>query len=884
VSEWRALVRRRLGDRAPAAVVDEIAEHIEDVYRAALAAGQSDTDAARAAERELEKSESLERFLERRARGSTTRGRWWTGLGGDLRQGLRVVRARPTTTSVALATLAIGIGACTAMFSVFNSVVLHPLPYPNSDRLVLLWESHASDPNADASTFIVAAPNYLDWRARAKSFESTGIWEYLTFNVAGTDEPVQVNGVRASSSLFDVLGIRPARGRAFTSEEDTPGHHVAVISDRLWRLSFGTDPGIVGRIVRLNDAPYEVIGVMPPSFAFPAERTAVWIPIALNPGDRDRGGHSFFVAARLAPGVALAQAQGEMNRIGAQLAEQYPVDNHGESATVQMMAAFGISTLHRLLTMLLGAVGLVLLIACVNVANLQIGVGLGRRREFVVRTALGAGFGRIVRQLAAESLVLGALGGVGGVALAWLATHATTWIFTAGLLARPFRATAASTVDGRALLVAAGASLFAALTFGLAPLAMLKRTAPQGYLRDGDRGATRTSIGVRRVFVTAEVALAVILVSGAGLLIVSLSRLLHVDPGLDPREVGVVSVSLPQVDPYGPAERTSFCASMARGLAETQLFQVSGATSHLPLDGGNASRAFAIEGRPTPAPGAGAAANYRVTCPGYFQTLGIPLPTGRDFTPEDRRDATPVAIVNQATADKYWPNHDAVGQRIRIGSAAPWSTIVGVAGNVHHFDLDDTPQREIYVPYGQAAWPEMTVLAKARGPLTATAEHALQAAIRAVDPSLPTSTPRTMQGVISGSVSWRQPFVRLLTGFAGLGLVLAAIGIYGVLGFYVAQRTRELGIRAALGATRPALTQLVLRQSLAPTLAGLLIGLAGSRLASQLLQAALFGVRPGDPLVGAAVASLFLLVSLASSWAPAHRAATIDPAVALRAE
>ena len=576
-------------------------------------------------------------------------------------------------------------------------------------------------------------------------------------------------------------------------------------------------------------------------------------------------------------------AQAEFGGIGASLAKQYR-DNEDETSVLTRLSELGIGRLRSMLSTLLGAVALVLLIACVNVANLQLSQAVNRRREFVVRLALGAGLGRLSRQMLFEALALALLGGAGGVAIAWLGTHSIGALLGPGFLDLPMRGPLQPAIDLSVLAFTLAVSLGCALLFGLAPLAGARRAGLQAVLHGGARGTTRTAMGARRFLVAAEVALALVVLCGAGLLLKSLAGLLHVDPGLDPKRVLSMQVSLPQADTYGPAERKTFCEDLDRSVGEAgAMFVAHGATSHLPLSGANAGRAFTIDGRPEPAQDNRPSANYRITCPGYFKTLGIPMVAGRDFTPADR--TTGVVVINRVVAERYWPQQDPIGQRLKIGgytSGNPWLTIVGVADNVHHFGLESPPLREIYVPYGQSAWPVMNVVVKARGEIAPAVQIALRDVLRRIDPSLPAASIRTMDAVIDGSLASLTSFLRLLGMFAGVGLALAALGVYGVLIYYVSQRTRELGVRVALGAPPGAVVGLVLRQSLWPMISGIVVGAVGSYWTNRLLSDSLFQVTPGDPAVLAAIAGVLLIAGALASWLPARRAASIDPLIALR--
>jgi putative ABC transport system permease protein len=617
---------------------------------------------------------------------------------------------------------------------------------------------------------------------------------------------------------------------------------------------------------------------MPPAFQFPTRQTGAYVPMAFTEADRVRNSHSFYVLGRLREGVTFDQATEDFARIGAELAREHPA-NEGETSRVTRAADLGMAPVTEMLRALAGAAAFVLLIACVNVANLQISSALDRRREFVVQQALGAGAGRIARQLFAGGLLLAGLGAAGGVGVAWLGARSLDALLGPDFLSFWFRGRVPVEIDAPVLGFAAAAAAATALLFSFAPLIGLRRSAVAAGLADGSRGAAGSALGLRRGLVAAEVALAVVVLSGAGLLVKSVATLLAVDPGLASERVLTVQVSLPQADTYGPAVRTSFCDDIARGAARGA-FEAVGAISHLPLAGANATRGLSIDGRPHD-PERPVNASYRLICPGYFRTLGIPLIRGRDADP---LDAEPVVVINRAMADYYWPDADPLGQRLRIGrrDGPAWMRIVGVAENVRHFGLDADPVREIYVPYRQNAWPTMTVVVRTAGATSRAHADALVGSIRAAYPDLPTTAVRTMDSVVGASVARRASFMRLLLVFAGLGLLLAAVGVYGVLAYAVVRRVREIGIRMALGADRRSVVRLVLRQSFVPIGIGLAAGGVASIWSGQLLASMLFQTTPGDAAVTTAILLLVLVVGLAASWLPARRAASVEPVSALR--
>ncbi len=889
--DWAARVRERMAAEglipsAHAEAIQEIADHLADLNRAALATGHTAEDADASVDDELQRMGPLATAVaERDARRKPARSRegsWSAGLGSDLRHAIRALRMERGFSAIVILTLAIGIGACTAVFSIVNALLLGSVPYPDPERLVVVWETERDD---RAKNFIVAKPVYDDWRQETRSFSSLGIWEFRTFNVASEQDPQQVSGLRSSSSLFTVLAVPPAFGRVFTAEEDDLGHNVVVISDAVWRTQFGGDRSAVGKNVRLNGEPYQVIGVMPPGFEFPRKDTGVWVPIAFTKQDEQRGSHSFWVAGRLAAEVSFESARADVEQVGRALAQRYE-DNRDEGSTIVRMSEQGIGPLRSTLKALMGAVALILVIGCVNVANLQFGRALARRREFVVRLSLGAGRRRLARQLFAESLALALAGGAGGLLIAWIATRTADFFLAPNFRTLIFRGEVPIAIDGTVLLFAAGTAILAACLFGFAPLIGLRRREPNALLREGERGSTGLANLARRVLVAVEVGLAIVVLCGAGLLVKSLAGLLQVNPGLDPREVLTMYVSIPQADTYGPPVRESFCTNLSRNAEGLPGIRTIGAISHLPLSGQSAGRGLTIEGRPVPTQQDGASAAFRLTCPGYFATLGIPLLEGRDFSERDVTRGEKVAIVNREMAERYWPGESPIGKRLKLGSlqnSNPWLTIVGVTGNVRHFGLESDVNRELFLPYSQSAWPVMTIVAKTVGePLIW--QSTLKDVVKRTEPDLPVARVHAMSDVISTSVAWRETPMRLLTGFAFVGLVLAAIGVYGVLAYYVSQRTREIGVRAALGATRSQLAGLVVKQSLVSIAVGVILGVAGSFATGGLLSDLLYQVKPGDPEVLGSIVGLLVGAALLASWLPARRAASIDPLVALRDE
>jgi putative ABC transport system permease protein len=855
-------------------VREEAADHIADLRRAMMLSGRSPAEVEAAVAAEMNRLSALAAAVE-------PRRRFGAGLGRDVAHALRLLTAKRGYSSVVVLTLAVGIGGCAAVFSLFNALLLRPPAFPDPDRLVLVWETTAA---SSEQRFVVSAPNYRDF-ATARSFKSIGLFSGVTFNLSADGEPQQINGTRASASAFEALGVQPALGRVFTAAEDEPGHQVAVISDAIWKTQFAGDRSVIGRQVRLNGKPHEVIGVMPPGFALPGSRIGVYVPIAFTREDQARDWHSFLVVGRLTDDVTFEQARDEIERLGLTLRDRH-TENRNEGATIERLSEFGLAKTRRTLVVLAAAVGLVMLIACVNVASLQLAFGLSRQREFATRLSLGARYGALVRQVLIEALALAALGCVAGLAIALALTRGMDLVLAPGFMMLPFRSSAGVAVDLRVVAFAVLVAVVAAFVFAFAPLRTIGGASLQNALRSGDRGATRLAAATRRALVTVEVALAIVVLSSAGLMIRSLGKVLGEEPGFNPTNVLVMRASLPQDHAFGAPVRRTFCADLAREASTVPGLVRASAVDHLPLAGSNSDRIITIEGRPAPPPDQLTIADYRVACPDYFATLGIPLRAGRDFTEFDTADATAVLIVNRAAAERFWPNEDPLGKRLKLGrfeSTSGWLTVIGVVENVHHFALETAPQPEMFRPYSQVASSVMTIVSKTAGdPLTWQSQ--MREAIKRVDPQVPVSNIRSMEDVINGSVTWRQSPMRLLIGFASIGLLLAAIGVYGVLAYYVSQRKREFGVRLALGASKARLVGLVLKQSALPLALGLTLGVAGSLASGRLLAGLLYEVQPGDPMILGTIAGLLVLVSLISAWVPARNAASVDPLVALREE
>ena len=893
--DWTALVRARLAAQTAdddEDLIEELAEHAEEMHRSAIASGRSEAESIAEVEAELvdlpaavrqARASKRRRMALSHQPADPARGPFWTLrlLGNDLAHGVRLLGSRRGTSLMAVVTLALGIGANTAIFSVVNSVLLAPLPFPEAERLVMLWEQDAARPE---TLFILSKPNFEDLSAGAKSFERTAIWEYQNFNVSGSGDPEQVAGMRVSASVFQLLRVEPQLGRVFTAAEDVPGHDVVVISDGLWRRRFQARPDIAGQTIKLNGRAFEIVGVMPPGFQFTNRIHAVWVPIHFSPQDEGRDSHSFHAAARLAPGVSFESARAEIETLGRRMAAQFP-ENEGESASIQRMTDFGVGPMRSTLLTMMGAVGLVLLIACANVANLLLAQASVRQREFAIRSAIGASRARLVSQLIGEGVALAMAGALAGIGVAWGCAAALSESLPAAISSAPFRNPSVVPINAEVLAFTLAIAAITGVLFSLAPAFGLMSASPGSTLKlTATRSGTATFSALRGLLVAGEVALSLIVLAAAGLTVKSMLRLTAVDPGLDPSNVLVMEMALPQAEFYGRPERPRFCEDVTREVSILPGVTAVGAISHLPFSGANAGRGFTIEGRVPASRADGAGASYRLTCPGFFHTLGVPILRGRDFTHQDAVNAPQVVIINEVTAARYWPGEDPLGKRIKLGDAssnAEWMTIVGIAGNIRHFGFDSDLRREMFRPYSQAAWPVMTITVKtATDPLAAASS--VRAALRRIDPEQPVTLIRTMDQVVFNSAGSRRFPMLLLATFAVVALLLAIVGVYGVVSYLVSQRTREIGIRVALGARRGSVTRLVVGRSLIPIAAGIVIGLGGALASSRLLQTMLFQVRPNDPIVLIGISCLLLAAAVAASWVPARRAAGVDPLLVLR--
>ena len=798
----------------------------------------------------------------------------------DIRHAVRQLSQRPGFTAVVVITLALGIGANSAIFTVVNSVLLRPLTYPDPDRLVLVWERNRAAPQA---INVVNPGNYLDWRDRSGSFTDLAAfgWSSLTFTGAA---PENVPGRMVTPNFFRTLGTAPALGRVFTADEALPsGPAVIVLSDGLWRRRFGADPGVVGRAVSVAGGSVTVLGVMPPGFQpMPWGHEEFWVPFRLDPADRARHGRYSMVVGRLRPGVTLARAQAEMDGITSGLEREYPEFDTGWGANVVSLTDQVVGGARRGLLVALGAVAIVLLIACANVGNLMLVRADSRRREFAVRAALGASRGRLIRQWLAESLVLAGTGGVAGFLLArW----GVDLLVASGQADIPRLAEV--TVDARVVALTALVTLVTGIVAGL-PAAL--GGAARRFTSSLHAAGVRTTAGsetarFRSALAVAQISLALVLLAGAGLLVRSLHRLTAVDPGFDPSHLLTFSVELPPATYPDDPRRAAFFGELVERIRGLPGVSGAGAVSFLPLSGSGAATRFTIVGRPAPEPGHWTSADIRIVDAGYFHVMRIPLALGRGFASADRADAPPVVIINQAMARRYWPGETPIGARLQVNWTHAEATpeIVGVVGDVHARTLDADAQPMIYYPQSQEPSGGMMVVARADGPV-ASLTPAVRAAVRGMDPNLPVSDVATMAARVVASTSDRRYPMLLLGAFATLALLLAAVGVYGVLAYGVSLRLREFGVRIALGAREIDVVRMVLGNGLRLALLGVGGGAVGALISTRVLGRLLYDVTPTDPLTLLTVTVTLVVVALVAVAVPAWRAARTDPMTVLRSE
>ena len=799
----------------------------------------------------------------------------------DLRYTIRVLLKKPAFTAIVVLALAIGIGANTAIFSVVNAILLRPLPYKDFDRISMIW---MDNPKLGVKEDWHSYPNYVDYKEQNQVYEDMAAFNNRSFNLTGAGDPVRILGAWNTASLFSVLGVPPSIGRVFTEEEEEPGKDlVVVLSDGLWRSRFGRDRNIVGQTISMNGANRTVIGVMPAGFSFPEKTTEVWVPLAISPQRKqERNSISFKAVGRLKPGVSMAQASADMGAIATRLDEQYSRSGYG--VNLVLLRDQETRTVKPALLVLLGAVAFVLLIACANVANLLLARAAIREKEIAIRLAIGARRSRIIRQLLTESAVLGLVGGAAGLLLAVWGLRVLVAL-SPGDIPRLDQAG----IDGRVLVFTLAVSLLTGLIFGLVPSLQVSKPDLNSTLKEGGRGTTGGAGGlrVRNVLVVSEIALSLVLLVGAGLLIRSFMRLQQFDLGFNPDNLATMRIQLPGTKYREAAQVEAFYKQLFERIESVPGVQSVGAISAMFLDDTPNSTNFSIEGRPVPTGADAIEVPLDSVSPGYFRTMGIPLQRGREFDERDVRGSTPVVIVNETFVRRFFADEDPLGKRFVYGEAGPdnnqWITIVGVVGDMRRTGFDRPVRPETFLPHSQATSGTLTIIARSAVD-PASLSNTLRGEVWSIDKDQSVFDVKTMDQTLSEMSSQRRFNMLLLGVFASLALTLAAVGIYGVMSYSVAQQTHEIGIRMALGARQTDVLGMVVRRGMVLASAGIAVGLIGAIALTRLMSTLLYGVSATDPLTFVVIPIVLGVVALGACFVPASRATKVDPMIALRYE
>jgi putative ABC transport system permease protein len=911
--DFRDYIRRhlqltRLQPARQAEIVEDLAQQLDEAYQEALAQGAKPADAEQAARRHISDWEALSAQLDRSPRGVQPQlerlaeqmpsGRPWqsavSGFLRDLHFGLRMMRKNPVFSAVVVLTLALGIGANTAIFSVVNGVMLRPLTYPQAERMVILSETGQRSGQAP-EPISVSWQDYLDWKEQGQSFEAMGVYRLTNSNVTGDQGAERLVTGIVASDVFRAAAIPPLMGRAFNQQEDTTNAApVVILSERVWRGRYAASPGILSRTIVLDGRNYSVVGVMPSSMRFPSRTTDVWVPLGLFVASMppSRGAHpNLGVVARLKQHVTVAQAQSEMETIGRRLAQQYPDSNAMVAAHATSFYELVVGGIRRTLQALLIAVALVLLIACVNLANMLLARGEARSREVAVRAALGASPGQLVRQFLAESLLLSLFGGTLGVGVAWLALH---FLVQASPSFVPRLDQIG--IDLTALLFTAGVSFLVSILFGLWPALRVSAMSSRASFKDVTSTSSRRS-RLRPLLVSAEVGLAMVLLIAAGLMIRTFERLASIELGFDPEHVVTMRVTLPAQHYPTPEKGTVFFVELLRKMSEARGVRVAGVSSLTPLGGGGSESDIFPEGAPLDPSHSGPGCTFGTVSGGYFQAMGITLLKGRTFNDHDTGEATPVLIVDELAAQTFWPGQDPIGKRAafeyrghsRADPQPVWREVVGVVRRVKHYDLTTpTPRVQVYIPVTQPSiWTRlplsMSLMVRSDAD-PASMVASVRQQLAGLDPELPVFGVRTMSGFVDDALEQPRISMAVMVTFSALALLLAVIGIYGVLSYSVSQRTREIGIRVALGATRAAILRFIMGQGVVIAGAGVAAGLLVSLAVMRLIRDLLYGVTPTDRLTYVVIPLLLFVVALCATFIPARRATRVDPLTALRYE
>ncbi|MGH9774448.1 MAG: ABC transporter permease [Candidatus Acidiferrales bacterium] len=814
----------------------------------------------------------------------------------DIRFGLRMLRKNPGFAAIAVLTLALGVGANTALFSVVEAVVLRPLPFPDQNRLVLVWGTNR---NLELARAIISPPNYFDWKQQSNSFERMCAWRFENVTVTGGQEAEQVIAARTSVDFFSMIGVEPFMGRAFLSGEDQPGHdQETILSYRIWQSFFSGDPAILGKTVALNDKPYVVVGVLPASFNLfgNARQFDFWLPLAFTSSELDRDNGSLFVLAKLKPGVTVKQAQAEMDTISQRLAREYPKSDAMVGAYVALLQSELVFRVGDALKRLLAAVGFVLLIACANVANLLLARAAGRQKEIAVRVTLGASRLRLLVQLLTESVLLGLMGGALGIGIAYGLLRLLPSILPPGLGYGDIPHISLVGINPVVLAYATGISLLSGILFGIAPALHTSFAELNEPLKEGGKSSSGSRRGnrIRNALVICEVALSCLLLAGAGLLFRSFREILHENLGMNTENILTAETSLPAAHYTDSKKIRAFYEALLEKVKHMPGVRSAGAINFVPLSGWSDAADFEIEGRPAPNAEGHYSVEYRVISPDYLGTMGIPIERGRDITAADGEHAPGVVLINQALAERYWSQEDPVGKHLRLEmppADAPWRptakidwvTIVGVAGNVREWEWGEKKPLLVYIPYLQSP-PRLMRLVVHTASDPAGLTPAIREAVGELDHLQPLGEVKTMERLLAEALGGRSLNLSLLEFFAALALILAAVGIYGVISYSVAEGLHDIGIRMVLGALPRDIFRLVVGHGLRLTALGVLFGMLGASGLTRVLGNQLYAVKALDPFTFFGVPVLLLGVAALACYLPARRATRVDPVVALRYE